>query len=101
MSDDKLKQFKVEGDSLHLSLKALTGKEIVDVYGFITSPWGEPVFQISQILFKDGSKVWIEGEHDCPYLEHAPVTNLDKQSLEGLYDETKETIENDKIKGTH
>ncbi len=42
--------------------------EIQDIYGRITNEFGVPTFQITRIQLSDGKTLFVEGEHDCPYI---------------------------------
>lgn len=44
------------------------GREIQTVTGLISYEFGEIGFELSRILFTDGTFVWCEGEHDHPYI---------------------------------
>ena len=63
------------GNSDDVSLSKLVGKRIVDIVGNPTTPFNEnkPVFEIYFIIFEDGTRVWVEAEHDTAYL---PTDNL-------------------------
>ena len=52
------------------SLSQLTGKKIKDIAGYFSAEWGVDslVFQLTQVEFEDGTHLWIEGEHDMPYV---------------------------------
>ena len=47
-----------------LSLAKIMGKEVVDIVGYISTEFGDPVFKIGYVAFKDGSTTYAEGEHD-------------------------------------
>lgn len=53
-----------------VSLSKLAGKKIKDVVGHPSTEFGDDaaVFQISKIVFDDDSVLFVEGEHDCPYI---------------------------------
>lgn len=53
-----------------ISLTKLAGKSVKDVVGCSSTVFGDdvPVFRIFKIVFEDDSEVFVEGEHDCPYL---------------------------------
>lgn len=53
----------------HFSLVKLAGKKIKDIYGYISTEFGNPDFQLSKIVFEDGTTSYVGGEHDHPYLE--------------------------------
>lgn len=52
------------------SLGTVLGKKIVDVAGWVSAEYGEDTltFQITRILFDDGTAENVEGEHDFPYI---------------------------------
>lgn len=83
-------QIKEAGSDYRISLVKLTGLKIVDIVGTLTNEFGEPVFQLCDIVFEDNTEADVEGEHDLPYLtiygDNAPP-NLDNDTLERLYDE--------------
>ncbi len=56
---------KGEGE---LSLRELAGREIADVYGYVSSELGGEDFKLTRVEFTDGESVFVEGEHDFPYL---------------------------------
>lgn len=58
----------VRKGSSQLSLNKLMEKNIVDIEGYITTEFGDPVFKISSVVFEDGTDEFAEGEHDMPYL---------------------------------
>lgn len=61
-----------DGDDFYISLSKLTGLGIADIWGYITSEFGEPVFKVSRIIFSNGLHCGVEGEHDFPYLTTYP-----------------------------
>jgi hypothetical protein len=73
------------GDSDYLcSLNAFVNKKVVDVIGYPSDPFGgTPVFVISQLLFEDGTTIYVEGEHDTAYLSsNSEFTNMDEETLQ-------------------
>ena len=75
-----------DGSEFHLSFNKISKKKIKDMIGYVSTEYGDPTFQISYILFEDGSKQYVEGEHDFPYLidYDGPTQEvLDKLSKEG------------------
>ena len=85
---------KVEGSPYLDSFSKLMEKPIVDVYGYIVDTGYQTyVFQISCIVFEDGTQMDVEGEHDLPYVtdtfpEGQP--NYDEETLARLYKEGNE-----------
>jgi hypothetical protein len=69
----------------NISLAKLTGKQIKDIRGYISNEWGSSFFKVSKVVFEDDSVLFMEGEHDMPYL---PATekqpNMDEDTLESL-----------------
>ena len=55
-------------DGDYISLVKVVGKKITDITGYITKEFGEPTFQLFAIEFEDGTDLWVEGEHDMPYV---------------------------------
>jgi hypothetical protein len=51
-----------------VSLSLLMGKRIADVCCRISTEFGDPVVQISKIVFEDGTWQHAEGEHDIAYI---------------------------------
>lgn len=66
------------------SLNKFVGKKVVDIVGFPSDPFGEtPLFDISRIIFDDGTEVSVEGEHDVAYLPSDDnLKNMDEETLE-------------------
>jgi hypothetical protein len=78
-------------DDKHLplfSLSKFVGKKIVDVAGWPADPFGgAPLFQIWQIVFEDGSTVYLDGEHDVAYIGSSDkLQNMDDDTLESFID---------------
>jgi len=54
----------------NLSLSKFFGKEVKDVHGYITAEEQEnPFFQITKVIFSDGSEEDIEGDYDRAFVE--------------------------------
>jgi len=87
------KDIKLNGGTYEDSLSLLAGKQIKDVAGYISAAFGRHtlVFKISYILFEDGSKLYVEGEHDIPYIgsqwerEGMAFPNLADEALTRLW----------------
>ena len=63
-----------------LSLSKLVDKKIVDIVGYISTYGSGASFKLSKIIFEDGTFVFIEGEHDYPYVSTVrsmPMSYLD------------------------
>ncbi len=74
-----LTPFQIDGatkPSDNLSFSKLAGKAIVDLHGYISREFGDPVFKISTVVFADGTSVWVDGEHDMPYIGANDDTQL-------------------------
>ena len=86
---DKKQYLTKDGD---FSLSKLVGKKVVDILGYPSDPFGgTPLFKINQIVFDDGSTVWVEGEHDTAYLSaDDEMKNMDEDTLQGFIDEDNE-----------
>ena len=55
-------------DHHFLSFEKISGKKLKDAVGHISTELGDPIFKIYAIIFEDGTKFFVEGEHDCPYI---------------------------------
>ncbi len=62
------KDYLVKGSDYRLSYLKMTGKKVVDIEGYISTEYDEPTFKLCEIVFDDGSRQGVEGEHDFPYL---------------------------------
>ncbi len=76
-----LTPFQIDGatkPSDNLSFSKLMGKPVADLHGYISHEFGHstPVFKISTVVFADGTSVWVEGEHDLPYIPAETETQL-------------------------
>lgn len=49
-------------------LSAVAGRRVAEVAGYVSNEFGDPVFQLTRVIFEDGTSADVEGEHDCPYL---------------------------------
>jgi hypothetical protein len=90
-----LAEIKVEGSSYLQSLLKLVGdKKVADILGYISDAYGGgPAFKLAYIVFEDGSKMGVEGEHDYPYatmFSKWPQPNYDEETLQRLYDESNQ-----------
>ena len=62
----------------------LVHKAIKDIGGYVTTEFGDdvPVFKISKIIFEDDTSIWVEGEHDIPYIPSSDkIAGLDIDTL--------------------
>lgn len=69
-----------------ISIVRLTGQKIQDIYGYVSMEFGDPVFDVSRVVFENGKEVTFGGEHDIAYLESYDERglNLDDATLRGL-----------------
>jgi hypothetical protein len=86
----KLEDIKGDRD-YEISLVKLVGKDIKDVYGYLSDIGGGVTFKLTRIAFVDSTMLRVEGEHDFPYLvnhgEEQP--NFDDETLGRLYNESE------------
>lgn len=70
------------------SLSKYVDKKVVDILGYPSDPFGgTPVFVISQLLFEDGTRLHVEGEHDTAYLpSDEKVENMNEETLQRFID---------------
>lgn len=65
----KIEEVTIDGKSDgNISLVKLTGLKIKDIQCWISNEFGDPVLQVSRIVFENDVTVWMEGEHDMPYI---------------------------------
>ncbi len=83
----------VKVSDYEISLSKILGKNIVDVWGYITKEFGEPTFQMTKVKLEDGGYLDCEGEHDMPYLTNGGKGNewLDDEVLENIYKTSEAT----------
>ena len=86
MRDNKEFLYDEEENTTYFSLAKFTGKKIYDIIGYPSDPFGgSPVFKIFQIIFEDGASVFVEGEHDAPYIpSDEEIHNLDEETLQSF-----------------
>ena len=53
------------------NIEEVFGKKVVDVKGFVTAPFGDLLFAITHLVLEDGTKLGVQGEHDCAYVEES------------------------------
>lgn len=90
MSKEDEKAFLAEGSDYFFSLSKFVGQKIVDITGYPACPFGEstPVFKIYSIVFEDGTRVFVEGEHDTPYIPaDETLKNMDEDTLQKFVEE--------------
>ena len=85
------KAFLYGSEDWVFSLNKLVGKKIVDVLGYPADPFrGTPLFKVSQIVFDDGTKIHVEGEHDVVYIPAtSKLKNMDDDTLQGFIEESE------------
>jgi hypothetical protein len=49
-------------------LTAVARRKVAEVAGYVSNEFGDPVFQLTRVIFDDGTSMDVEGEHDCPYI---------------------------------
>lgn len=68
MNKEETKAFLCEDSNYLQSFTKISGKKIKDIIGYISNEYDEPTFKITDIIFEDGTKQGVEGEHDFPYI---------------------------------
>lgn len=76
--------------SHEIDLETITGSPITKIFGYITTEFGEPTFQMTRIITADEKSYHAEGEHDCPYL-----TDLDQDKLDALNEDENDEDDGD------
>ena len=71
-----------EKDWPPVSLSKLVGMQVADITGWLTTEFGDSTFELSEVVFVDGTRLSCEGEHDLPYLvsygnENSPASYTD------------------------
>lgn len=72
----KMKDYLTEGSDYVLSYTKIAGQGIKDITGYISNELGDPVFKIRKIVLEDNTQLWVEGEHDFPYIADATIKAL-------------------------
>jgi hypothetical protein len=59
-----------EGRPQWLSLSSMVGKKITDLEGYVSFHFGmdTPVFNVCNVVFDDGARQSLQGEHDISYI---------------------------------
>jgi hypothetical protein len=84
------------GSDYLLSLSSIVGKPVKDLYGHISNGFGTPVFDVSRVVFEDGTEIYLEGEHDIAYISaNEKVPGLNEEYLETLFDPDDEDDDED------
>lgn len=70
MEETRAKHLRPGSKLEYLSLASMTGKKIIDLEGYISQEFGlgAPVFNVSAVVFEDGTTIHLQGEHDIAYL---------------------------------
>lgn len=78
-----------EGSTYLISLTKLTKQPIVDIQGYLSDDYGDASFKLCHVVFADGTKIDVDGEHDFPYLSsyEADALNLDIDTLNALFEQ--------------
>lgn len=82
--------FLADGSDWKLSLSKFVGQKITDITGYPSCPFDEftPVFKIHSVVFEDGTEVFVEGEHDTPYIPaDDKLKNMDEKTLQSFIEE--------------
>lgn len=77
-----LKEVRIGED---VSLAKLTGKKIVDITGYMNDEF-DPNMKLCAIVFEDGEKVYLGGEHDHVYID-CDIPGTTPEELKALYEE--------------
>ena len=53
-----------------MDLEKVLGKKVKRIEGYVTSEFGEDVlvFKLCELIFEDGTRASVEGEHDILYI---------------------------------
>ena len=71
-----------------LSRPHFTSTSTADVEVSLSSEFGDVGLKLKRIVFTDGSKLWVEGEHDHPYVTDGTEPILPSEEiLSALSDE--------------
>lgn len=69
-------------------LSDITGKKIIEIIGYVSMEFGDPVFKIYRIVYEDETFSFVEGEHDFPYIP--TDKNVTEETLEKIREEEDE-----------
>lgn len=84
----KLADIVAHGATYTVSLAKLTGKQVKDIYGFISDPYGaDATFIASRVVMDDGTMIELQGEHDTVLVFGLDQPNMDQGTLNRLYRE--------------
>lgn len=76
----------VDGSDWFVSLTKLTGKTIKDIEMYPSMEFGEATLKVCWVIFEDGTRLWVEGEHDFPYVVDYSREDQILPAEEDLYD---------------
>jgi hypothetical protein len=85
-----LDDIRVDGTDHTFSLVKLVGKPIKDIVGYLSGELGGATFNLTEVIFEDGTTLGVEGGHYFPYLVEfgtTPQPNFDEETLERLLEE--------------
>ncbi len=87
----KFEDVSYGGSDFLISLTKFRGK-IKDVVVFISTEFGDPMLEISRIVFEDGEDYNAEGEHDIAYLSTYERENdpYNEENLTDLLNQSEE-----------
>jgi hypothetical protein len=83
MEETRAKHLRPDSKYGLLSLASMKGKKVIDMEGYISLEFGlnAPVFNVSAVVFEDGTTIRLQGEHDIAYLcaddDEPGLTNKD------------------------
>jgi hypothetical protein len=66
-----------------LSISSMMGKKVVDLEGYVSQRFGfdAPVFNVCNVIFEDGTRHHLQGEHDIVYFPSDDVPGLTNRDL--------------------
>jgi hypothetical protein len=66
-----------------LSISSMMGKKVTDLVGYVSQHFGydAPVFNVSGVVFEDGTTQHLQGEHDIVYFPADDVPGLTNKDL--------------------
>lgn len=72
-----------DGRTQWLSISSMMGKKVVDLEGYVSQRFGfdAPVFNVCNVIFEDGTRQHLQGEHDIVYFPADDVPGLTNRDL--------------------
>lgn len=66
-----------------LSISSMMGKKVVDLEGYVSQHFGfdAPIFNVCNVIFEDGTRQHLQGEHDVVYFPADDVPGLTNRDL--------------------